>query len=78
MDELILDFAGERLQIPAGFATERSVSQIGMKVEHDGQMYKVVDRQIFGVDEVAEEMRNLHDEESVKNKLTLVIFLERV
>ena len=38
MDKLILDFEGLQIAIPSGFAYERSVSQIGMKIEHAGKM----------------------------------------
>lgn len=78
MDELILDFEGERLQIPAGFATERSLSQPGMKVEHKGAMYRVVDRHVLGVDAVAAEMSELPEDEPIKSKLTMVITLEKI
>ena len=78
MDKLILDFDGERLEVPAGFATERSFSQLGMKVEHKGTMYRVVDRHILGVDAVAAEMSDCDEEESIKNRLTMVITLEKI
>lgn len=78
MDKLILDFDGERLEVPAGFATERSLSLLGMKVAHKGQMYQVIDRHILGVDEVSAEMSELSEGEPIKSKLTMVITLEKI
>ncbi len=65
MDKLILDFEGEKIEISSGFAYERCVSQIGMKIKHNGILWKVFDRQIEGVDEPE------------GDGLTLVIMLEK-
>ncbi len=78
MDELILDFAGEMLAVPSGFATERSLSLLGMKVEHKGEMYRVIDRHILGIDEVSAEMSELSKGETIKSKLRMVISLEKI
>lgn len=78
MDELILNFAGDRLAVPAGFATERSLSLLGMKVAHKGQMYQVIDRHVLGVDAVAAERSELPEDEPMKSKLTMVITLEKI
>lgn len=78
MDEIILNFEGDTLPLQGGFATERSLSQLGMKVEHKGQMYQVTDRYVLGVDEVSAELLNCGDAQSLKNKLTMVIMLKKI
>ena len=80
MDRLILDFEGEMVEIPSGFNKERVVSQIGMKIEHAGKMWTVVDRVVQGVDEVAAEYASIATDctNGMTNKLTLVVLLQRV
>lgn len=76
MDKLILDFEGEMLEIPSDFAYERSLTQLGMQVEHNGRMYTVVGRYVLGVDAVAAEYAaHETDETPMKNELTLVVKL---
>lgn len=78
MDKLILDFEGEQIEIPSGFAYERSFVKIGMKVEHKGEMYIVVDHHILGVDAVGHEFSTLvGDDTPMQNELTLVIRLKK-
>ncbi len=79
MDKIILDFQGERVEIPSNLSVRQVVSEIGMKIRHNGYLYQVFDRHVEGVDEVAEEFASrLDSEEPLKKELTLVVVLRKI
>ena len=75
MDKLILDFEGDKVEILSAMVYVREFSQLGVKVEHDGEMYRVVDRVITGVDEAAAEYAVWDHDSRREKELTLTILL---
>lgn len=79
MDKIILDFNGDKMEIPSGFAYERIISQIGMKVAHQGETWEVVERLVVGVDEVAEAFSSWKEgDEPLIEQLTLLVILQKI
>lgn len=78
MDKLILDFEGDKVEIPAGFSTERALSVPGTIVMHNGNSYEVRGRIVLGVDEVASEYASWDRDSDRKEQLTLILKLVRV
>ena len=78
MDKLILDFEGDKVEILSAMVYVREFSQLGAKVEHNGEMYRVVDHVITGVDEVAAEYAVWDHDSRREKELTLTIILEKI
>ncbi len=78
MDKLILDFEGDKVEIPAGFSTERTLSVPGTIVMHKGNSYEVRGRIVLGVDEVSSEYASWDRDSDRKEQLTLILKLVRV
>lgn len=76
MDKLILDFEGECVELPSVMVYIRTLEQIGINVEHNGHMYRVVGRDVSGVDEVAAEFVMWDHDSNRKEQLVLTIKLE--
>lgn len=79
MDKIILDFSGDRLVLTSGIGSLMTLSQKGMKIEHSGEMWKVVDRHVEGVDELAQaEALWKKGDDPVKSEVAIVITLEKI
>ncbi len=78
MDRLILDFEGDCVEVPSAIVYLNAFSHKGLKVEHNKQVYEVIDHIVTGVDDVAEEFERW-DKESQRSKVfTLTVKLVRV
>lgn len=78
MNQIILDFEGERLILPHSISTVQSFTIPRIKFQHNGNVYEVVDKIITGTHEKHKAFAQWDQVNAIPDTMDIIFTLKKV